>query len=129
VHVGASDGGAHIQTFSTYGDTGYLFSAFVRDSRHLTLEQAVKKITSDPAHIWGIRDRGLLQPGLAADVTVFDPETIDRDEEVAAHDMPEGGMRYVRASKGVETVIVGGEIAWSRETGYTDARRGAVVSG
>ncbi|MEE4302218.1 MAG: amidohydrolase family protein [Pseudomonadales bacterium] len=128
VHVGASDGGAHIQTFSTYGDTGYLFSAFVRGG-HLTLEQAVKKITSDPAHIWGIRDRGLLQPGLAADVTVFDAETIDRDEEVAAHDMPEGGMRYVRGSKGVETVIVGGEIAWSRATGYTDARRGAVVSG
>ena len=129
VHVGASDGGAHIQTFSTYGDTGYLFSAFVRDSAHLTLEEAVKKITSDPAHIWGIRDRGLLQPGLAADVTVFDPDTIDRGEEVAAHDMPEGGMRYVRGSKGVEAVVVGGALAWSREAGYTDARRGRVVSG
>jgi N-acyl-D-aspartate/D-glutamate deacylase len=129
VHVGASDGGAHIQSFSTYGDTGYLLGTFVRDAGHLTLEGAIKKITSDTAHIWGIRDRGQLQPGLAADVTIFDAEVIDRDEEVAAHDMPEGGMRYVRASKGVEAVIVGGELAWSREGGYTDARRGAIVSG
>ena len=129
VHVGASDGGAHIQSFSTYGDTGYLFSAFVRDAGHLSLEQAVKKITADPARIWGIRDRGLLQPGLAADVTIFDPDTIARGDEVAAYDMPEGGMRYVRESRGVEAVIVGGELAWSREAGYTDARPGRVVSG
>ena len=129
VHVGASDGGAHIQSFSTYGDTGHLFSAFVRGSGALTLEAAVKKSTSDAARIWGIRDRGLLQPGMAADVTLFDAQAIDRGPEVAAHDMPEGGMRYVRASKGVETVLVAGEVAWCREHGYRDARRGAIVSG
>lgn len=128
VHIGASDGGAHIQSFATYGDTGYLFSRFVRESRYLSLEHAVRKITSDPARIWGLRDRGLLQPGLAADVVVFDPDAIARGEELPVRDMPGGGMRYVRAASGVHQVIVNGELAWSDAGGYTDARSGVIAS-
>ena len=114
VHIGASDGGAHIQSFATYGDTGYLFSEFVRNGRHLTLEHAVKKITGDTAQIWGLPDRGLLRRGLAADVVVFDPDTIGRGDELPVLDMPGGGMRYVRSARGVDTVIVNGEVAWTR---------------
>jgi len=128
VHIGASDGGAHIQSFATYGDTGYLFSTFVRDGKYLSLEHAVRKITGDTARIWGIRDRGLLRPGMAADVVVFDPETIARGEELAAHDMPEGGMRYVRDARGVDTVIVNGEVTWSAADGYTPARPGEITA-
>ena len=128
VHIGASDAGAHIQSFATYGDTGYLFSEFVRSGHHLGLEEAVRKITGDVARIWGIPDRGLLQTGLAADVVIFDPETIGRGEEVPAHDMPEGGMRYVRSASGVDTVIVNGEITWTSQGGYTDARPGVVTN-
>ncbi len=128
VHIGASDGGAHIQSFATYGDTGYLFSRFVRDRHDLTLEQAVKKITADTARIWGIPQRGLLQPGFAADVTIFDAEAIARGDEVAAHDMPEGGMRYVRGAQGIDTVIVNGAVAWNAVDGYTTAATGQVVS-
>ncbi len=128
VHIGASDAGAHIQSFSTYGDTGYLFSHFVRDRQDFTLEAAVKKITADTARIWGISDRGLLQPGLAADVTIFDPAIIDRGDEEAAFDMPEQGMRYVRHARGIEAVIVNGELAWSAEAGYSSAHSGQVVN-
>ena len=71
VHVGASDAGAHIQSFATYGDTGYLFSEFVRKGKHLSLEHAVRKITRDTAQIWGMADRGELRAGMAADVVVF----------------------------------------------------------
>jgi N-acyl-D-aspartate/D-glutamate deacylase len=127
VHVGASDGGAHIQSFATYGDTGYLFSEFVRKGRHLSLEHAVKKITGDTAQIWGIGDRGLLRPGLAADVVIFDPDRIGRGDELPARDMPEGGMRYVRGARGVGAVIVNGEVTWTAEGGYTDARPGVVA--
>jgi len=128
VHVGASDGGAHIQSFATYGDTGYLFDRFVRVGRHLSLEQAVRKITGDTARIWGIPDRGLLEPGMAADVVVFDPATIGRGDEVPVHDMPEGGMRYVRGARGVDAVVVNGELAWSAKEGYTDARPGVLAT-
>ena len=125
VHIGASDGGAHIRSFSTYGDTGYLFSQFVRGSRHFTLEQAVKKITSDTAEIWGLKDRGTLAAGRAADVVVFDAASIDRGAEHAVYDMPARGMRYVRDSVGVDAVLVNGAVAY--EAGeYTKAETGTI---
>jgi N-acyl-D-aspartate/D-glutamate deacylase len=127
VHVGASDAGAHIQSFATYGDTGYLFSEFVRGG-YLSLEHAIKKITGDTAQIWGLANRGLLRDGMAADVVVFDPDTIARGDELPANDMPEGGMRYVRSARGVDTVIVNGELVYSNAAGYTDARPGVVAS-
>ena len=129
VHVGASDGGAHILSFSTYGDTGYLFSHFVRQTGALSLEGAVKKITSDTASIWGLEGRGLLQNGYAADITIFNPAQIDRGEEYFTQDVPGDGSRYVRDAKGIDTVIVGGAVAWSAAAGYTDARQGALLPG
>ncbi|HUZ12587.1 MAG TPA: amidohydrolase family protein [Caulobacteraceae bacterium] len=126
MHVGASDGGAHIASFATYGDTGYLFSEFVRKSGALTLEAAVKKITSDTARIWGLKDRGRLEPGCAADAVVFDATAIGRGEERPVFDMPGGGMRYVRGASGIDAVLVNGEVAW--EGGYTKSRSGAICA-
>ncbi|MCB1691862.1 MAG: amidohydrolase family protein, partial [Pseudomonadales bacterium] len=129
VHIGASDGGAHILSFATYGDTGYLFSRFVREKAMIGMEEAVRKITSDTAAIWGIPERGLLRPGYVADVTVFDPETIDRGAEYYVQDVPGEGHRYVRDAVGVETVVIGGEVSWTAAKGYTESRRGAIVPG
>jgi N-acyl-D-aspartate/D-glutamate deacylase len=125
VHIGASDGGAHLASFSTYGDTGYLFSEFVRKAGAMSLEQAVRKITADTADIWGLKDRGRLAPGLAADIVVFDAATIDRGDELPAFDMPGEGMRYVRGAQGVETVLVNGQVAYA-DGAYTGARSGVV---
>ncbi len=129
VHIGASDGGAHILSFSTYGDTGYLFAHFVRDTGLLSLEAAVKKITSDTASIWGIPDRGLLKEGYVADVTVFDPDTIDRGHEYYVQDVPGEGSRYVRDAIGVDTVLVDGQVAYSVANGYSDTPRGSILPG
>jgi N-acyl-D-aspartate/D-glutamate deacylase len=129
VMIGASDGGAHILSFSTYGDTGYLFSRFVRDNHSMSIEEAVKKITSDTADIWAIADRGLLKSGYIADVTIFDADLIDRGPEYYVQDVPGDGHRYVRDSVGVETVIIGGAVAYTQQGGYTDERRGEIVGG
>jgi N-acyl-D-aspartate/D-glutamate deacylase len=128
VHVGASDAGAHIQSFATWGDTGYLLSEFVRKGGYLPLEHAVRKITGDTARIWGLPERGELRPGRAADVVIFDPETIGRGDEVPVHDMPGGGMRYVRSASGVDTVLVNGEVVYREAGGYTDAHPGVVAT-
>lgn len=109
VMIGASDGGAHILSFSTYGDTGYLFSKFVRDSQSLSIETAIRKITAEPAEIWGIQDRGQLIPGYIADITIFDPETIDRGAEYYVQDVPGDGYRYTRDAIGVSHVLIGGD--------------------
>jgi N-acyl-D-aspartate/D-glutamate deacylase len=124
VHIGASDGGAHIASFSTYGDTGYLFSEFVRKGL-MSLEHAVRKITAETADIWGLKGRGRLAPGHAADIVVFDPQTIDRAEERPVFDMPGDGMRYVRDARGIDAVLVNGEVAYLGGA-YTEARSGVV---
>ena len=128
VQLGASDGGAHILSFSTYGDTGFLFSEYVRNTAALSLEAAVKKITLEPAKIWGMKDRGLLAEGYKADVTIFDADTIDRGEEYYTNDVPGDGHRYVRDAVGVDTVIINGEIAY-RDGAYTDATTGEIIPG
>lgn len=127
VMIGASDGGAHILSFSTYGDTGYLFSRFVRDTHILGMEQAVKKITADTAAIWGIPDRGLIKLGYVADITIFDASSIDRGPEYYVQDVPGDGYRYVRDAVGIESVIIGGEVAYNGQSGYTGSHRGEVV--
>ena len=129
VHIGASDGGAHILSFSTYGDTGYLISNFVRDKQLMGLEAAIKKITSDTANIWGIENRGLVQKGYVADLTIFDADTIARGEEYFVQDVPGDGHRYVRDAIGVDTVIVGGAVAYTQAGGYTESCRGQVLPG
>ncbi len=128
VHLGASDGGAHILSFSTYGDTGYLFSQFVRNCQSLSLEEAVKKITLDTANIWGMGDRGILKAGYIADVTIFDADKIDRGAEYYVGDVPGDGHRYIRDAVGVDTVIIGGSVAY-QDGSYTDAAVGAIIPG
>jgi N-acyl-D-aspartate/D-glutamate deacylase len=127
MHVGASDGGAHLHSFATYGDTGYLFSEFVRKSHHLSLERAVQKITSETADIWGLADRGRIARGAAADLVVFDADTIARGEERPVFDMPGGGMRYARAAVGIDTVVVNGEVGYA-SGGYTGAKAGTICT-
>lgn len=128
VHVGASDVGAHVGSFSTYGDIAYLMSEFVRETGALTLEQAVKKVTSDTCAIWGLADRGLLRAGYAADVVVFDPVTIARGPEVASGDFPGGGTRWIRNSIGIDAVVVNGELTWTAADGYLDGVRAGVIA-
>ncbi len=129
VHLGASDGGAHILSFSTYGDTGYLFSHFVRDTGLLGLEHAVRKITSEPAAIWGIAERGMLKIGYHADITIFDADAIARGPEYRKPDVPGDGSRYIRDAIGVEAVIINGALAWDSAHGYADTAHGDVVPG
>jgi N-acyl-D-aspartate/D-glutamate deacylase len=129
VHIGASDSGAHIMSFATFGDTGYLFSKFVRDEASMSLESAVKKVTYDVANIWGLPERGLLQEGYVADITIFDPDTVDRGPEYYVQDVPGEGSRYVRDAIGIDTVIIGGEIAYQQQAGYTGSKRGQVLPG
>ena len=128
VHIGASDVGAHVGSFSTYGDVGLLMSKFVRETGALRLEEAVKKVTSDVCAIWGLPDRGLLREGYAADVVVFDAATIGRGPEIPSDDFPGGGTRWIRRSEGIDAVIVNGTVTWTKEAGYIDGARGGVVA-
>src|SRR5215831_18001900 len=74
--VGLSDGGAHVQFHGGYGYSTRLLSEWVREKHVLTLEHAVRRLTFDSASALGLYDRGLIRPGMAADIVIFDPDTV-----------------------------------------------------
>jgi N-acyl-D-aspartate/D-glutamate deacylase len=128
VLIGASDAGAHVRGFSTYGDTAVVFADFVRNGGPFRVEDAVKRLTSDLATAWNLPGRGLIRQGFAADLVVFDPSTIARDVERDVADMPTGCARYIRGSVGVDATVVNGSVAWTRARGYGSKPSGAIAS-
>jgi N-acyl-D-aspartate/D-glutamate deacylase len=106
--IGLSDAGAHLTLFCEAGQTSRLLGHWVRERGALALEEAVRRITSMPADLFGLRDRGWLATGLAADLTVFDPRTIAGHEPELVHDLPGGGPRLVQRASGIEWSFVNG---------------------
>ena len=125
-HFGASDAGAHITQFCGTGDTTYLLSHFVRESGTMTLERGIHRMTGEVARDWGIRDRGTLEAGQAADVVIFDADRVAITKEEFVDDFPGEARRYVRRAEGFDRVLVNGEVVYGAE-GYTDARPGKIV--
>jgi N-acyl-D-amino-acid deacylase len=113
VLVALGDGGAHVDMLCDAGYPTYLLGTWVRERQALTLEEGVRRLTSDPAEVFGVKNRGRLAPGLAADVAIFDAERIgstNRGER--RFDLPGGAKRMVMPSRGVEYTVVNGAITW-----------------
>jgi N-acyl-D-aspartate/D-glutamate deacylase len=127
VLIGLGDGGAHLDMLCDSGYPTYVLGTWVRERKALTLEEGVRRMTSDPADFFGIRDRGRLQPGLAADVTIFDPATVasvGRPERL--YDLPGKAKRMVMRSRGIEYTIVNGAVIWEKGQ-LTGASAGRVL--
>ncbi|HZO82097.1 MAG TPA: amidohydrolase family protein [Candidatus Binataceae bacterium] len=109
--IGISDGGAHVDMLCNAGYPTYLLGTFVREKRALTVEHAIKRITSEPADFFGIAGRGRLAPGMAADVVIFDPDTVaSAIRPEIRRDLPGGGRRLVTQAEGIHCTIVNGQI-------------------
>ncbi len=114
--LGISDGGAHVDQLCSAGYCTDLIGTFVRDRQVLSLERAVKRITSDPAAFFGMNDRGRLAPGLAADIVLFDYNKIaSAGRPEMLNDLPGGGKRLVVRAQGINYTIVNGEILYDNE--------------
>jgi N-acyl-D-amino-acid deacylase len=125
--IGLGDGGAHLDMLCDSGYPTYLLGTWVRERGVLSLEQAVQRLTSDPADLFGIAGRGRLVEGAAADVTVFDPATIgSKNRGERRHDLPGGAKRMVMPSHGVEHTLVNGEVIYEGGT-LTGATPGQVL--
>jgi len=124
VMVGLSDGGAHVDMLCDAGYCTYLLGTWVRDRQVMSLERAVKRITSEPADFFGIKQRGRLLPGMAADVVVFDYNTIGSAKRgEMRNDLPGGGRRIVMTARGIEHVVVNGQ------TLYDEGKLGDTLPG
>jgi N-acyl-D-aspartate/D-glutamate deacylase len=125
--IGISDGGAHVDMLCNAGYPSYLLGTFVREKQAIALEQAVKRITSEPAQFFGLTDRGALRPGLAADITIFDLNTIGSPERPEIrHDLPGGGRRLVTQAEGIKYTIVNGQVLYE-DRRHTGALPGQVL--
>ena len=126
LHFGASDAGAHITQFCGTGDTTHMLEHYVRDTGRLSIERAIYRMTGEVAADWGISDRGTIEPGKAADLVLFDLDTLKCGAEEFVDDFPGEANRYVRRSEGYQAVIVNGQVVYDGQ-GYTEERPGRVV--
>ena len=126
VLIGLSDGGAHNDMLCDAGYTTAVLDIWVRQRRALTLEKAIAKMTSVPADFIGIADRGRLKPGLAADLVLFDAQTVCSKTPKFVDDLPGGGRRLIARAEGVAATIVAGRTV-CRDGQYTDERPGRVL--
>jgi N-acyl-D-aspartate/D-glutamate deacylase len=125
--IGLSDGGAHVDSLCDAGYCTYLLGTWVRDKAVMTLERAVQRITTEPAALFGITERGRIAPGLAADFAIFDLATIGSDKTgEMRHDLPGGGRRLVVPARGIEYTIVNGDVLFKSGTD-TGTRSGQVI--
>ena len=125
-HFGASDAGAHITQFCGTGDTTHLLEHYVRETQKMSLPTAIYRMTKEVAEDWGIKDRGIIEKGKAADIVLFDINTVGISDEVFVNDFPGEASRYMRFSKGYEYVLVNGSIVY-QDSKYTDVKSGVVV--
>ena len=124
--VGLSDGGAHVQFHSNVSNSTRLLGHWVRKKKIMPLELAVRRLTFDSASAFGIYDRGLLQPGMAADLVVFDPDTVQPLTQDVVHDFPNDGWRMRELAEGIHYTVVNGEVLLEKGT-HTGSYPGRVL--
>jgi N-acyl-D-aspartate/D-glutamate deacylase len=127
--VALNDGGAHSATICDASIPTYMLTHWVRD-RHrgpkLELADVVRRLTSHPADLYGLADRGRLQVGLRADLNVLDTDRMTLGMPVAVDDLPAGGTRLLQGASGYDATIVAGQV--TRRFGIdTGARPGRLL--
>ncbi len=125
--IGLSDAGAHVTLLCDAGYCTYLLGHWVRDLEAITLEYAVKRLTSEPADFFGLKGRGRLSVGNNADVAIFDARTVGSARRgTMKDDLPGGGKRLVMPATGVIHTVVNGVPVYENER-YTGATPGTVL--
>ena len=105
-----SDSGAHVSQIFDSSIFTHLLAYWVREREALTIEEAVRMMTSKPAEMWRLRDRGRLGPGYAADITIFDPDTVAPRMPSVVADLPGGAKRIEQQADGIAATIVNGAV-------------------
>ncbi len=112
--IGLSDGGAHVDFICDVGYATALLDIWVRQREVLTLEKAVQKLTSVPADLFGIPNRGVLAEGKVADLVMFDPSTVAAKPPEYVRDLPRNGRRLISKADGIEATFIAGQQVFER---------------
>jgi N-acyl-D-aspartate/D-glutamate deacylase len=129
--VGLGDGGAHCGTICDGSYPTYLLTHWGRDrtrGERLPLEFAVQRYTRAPAELVGLYDRGLIAPGMKADINLIDHANLYLSPPTIVHDLPAGGRRLMQTAKGYVATVVAGEVVIEKDR-PTGALPGRVLRG
>ena len=107
-----SDSGAHVCQEMGSSLQTHMLAYWVRDKQAFTLEQAVRMMTFDNASAWEMPNRGLLRTGYAADIVIFDADTVRPQMPTVQRDLPAGARRFVQKADGIMATIVNGGLAF-----------------
>ena len=109
-----SDGGAHCGTICDAAATTFMLQHWVRDreGHRMPLERAIKRQCHDTARLYGFKDRGVLAPGLLADLNVIDLESLQLNLPTVAFDLPAGGRRLLQTASGYDCTIKSGRVTF-----------------
>ena len=110
VAMGLADSGAHVGQIMDASQPSWLLAHWVRDRKVISVEEAIRRWTSDTAAIFGIKDRGTLREGAFADVNVIDLNALALEAPEYVHDFPGGAGRYVQRARGYDTTLVNGRV-------------------
>jgi len=124
--VGGSDSGAHVNQIIDSSIPTFLLAYWVRQKQAFTLEEAVRMLSFDPARLWGFMSRGLIAPGMIADLVVFDPDRVGPAMPSVDRDLPSGAQRLKQNAIGISATIVGGQILLKNGT-HTGALPGQLL--
>ena len=123
-----SDSGAHVSQIMDSSLQTHVLAYWVRQRQALTLEEAVRMLSFEPASAWGFSERGLLREGMAADVIVFDPDRVAPLMPEVANDLPAGARRLRQKATGFRASIVNGAVLL-RDGEHTGALPGRLLRG
>ena len=108
--VGLGDSGAHVGLIMDASLPTWFLAHWVRDREKFTIEEGIRRLTSDTADLFGVGERGRLAPGAYADVNVIDLEALALPIPEYVHDFPAQAGRYLQRSSGYRCTLVNGQV-------------------
>lgn len=126
VVMGLADAGAHVGLIMDSSQPTFLLTHWVRDNKLMSVEEGIRRLTSDTAGLFGLADRGVLRPGAWADINVIDLDGMRLPQPEYVHDFPGSAGRYVQRAAGYEWTLVNGEVFMERGA-HTGALAGRVL--
>lgn len=126
VLMGLADAGAHVGQIIDASQPTYFLTYWVRERGVMSIEEGVRRLTSDTADFMGLPDRGVLRPGAFADVNVIDWDGLGLAMPEFLHDFPYGAGRWTQRGRGYDATIVNGRVAFEQGE-HTGALAGTVL--
>ena len=126
IYPSLGDAGAHVSQFIDAGWSTFVMSHWLREKQLYSIGEGIRRLTSGPARVIGLTDRGTLEVGKRADVNVVDFDNVTELHPEIAHDFPGGAPRYIQKARGYKATVINGQLNLLNDE-LTGAQAGEVL--